>query len=77
MILETLKLIKEKTGLDLMLCDYFTGLKKSGDRNYFNIILSERTSESLEFTKLKVFTNKLSLISVEPNGLKRVAIFIN
>lgn len=77
MILETLELIKKQTGLDLILCDYFTGLKKLGDRNYFNVILSEKTSESLEFTKLKVFANKLNLISIEPNGLKRVAIFIN
>lgn len=74
---ETLELIKEQTGLKLELCDYFTGIKEHNGRRYFNVILSQRTSESKEYEKLKRFADKYKLISVEPNGLKRVAVFQN
>lgn len=77
MIQETLKLIKEQIGLDLELCDYFTGLHTFNNRKYFNVLLSQRTSESEEFQLLSTFADKYKLISVEPNGLKRVAIFSN
>ena len=74
---ETLELIKEQTGLNLELCDYFTGIKDHNGRKYFNVILSQRTSESKEYDTLKRFSEKYKLISVEPNGLKRVAVFQN
>ena len=77
MIAEALELIKEQTGIEAKLCEDFTGLKKRGDRKYFNITLEKRTSESEVYTTLEVFANKSKLISVEPNGLKRVAIYIN
>lgn len=76
-IAETLELIKEQTGLELNLCDYFTGIKEHNGRKYFNVILSQRTSESKEYDTLKRFADKYKVISVEPNGLKRVAIFQN
>ena len=76
-ISDTLHLIKEQTGLELTLCDYFTGIKEHNDRKYFNVILSQRTSESKEYGTLKRFADKYKLISVEPNGLKRVAVFQN
>ena len=72
---ETLELIKEQTGLELELCDYFTGIKEHNSRKYFNVILSQRTSESKEYDVLKRFADKYKLISVIPNGLKRVAVF--
>ena len=75
MIQKTLKLIKEQTGLDLKLCPDFTGIKEHNGRKYFNVILSQRTSESKEYDKLKRFADKYKLILVEPNGLTRVAIF--
>ena len=74
---ETLELIKEQTGLQLELCDYFTGIKEHNGRKYFNVILSQRTSESKEYEVLKRFADKYKLISVEPNGVKRVAVFQN
>jgi len=74
---ETLELIKEQTGLKLELCDYFTGIKECNGRKYFNVILSQRTSESKDYETLKRFADKYKLISVEPNGLKRVAVFQN
>ena len=76
-ISETLDLIKKQTGLTLELCDYFTGIKKHNERKYFNVILSQRTSESKEYDILKRFADKYKLISVEPNGLNRISIFIN
>ena len=74
---EILELIKDQTGLQLELCDYFTGIKNHNGRKYFNVILSQRTSESKEYNILKRFADKYKLISVEPNGLRRVAIFPN
>jgi len=74
---ETLRLIKEQTGLDLQLCDYFTGIRKCKAGYYFNVILDKRTCESEEYAKLEKFANKFKLIRVEPNGLRRVAIFFN
>ena len=75
MIQKTLKLIKEQTGLDLELCDYFTGIKQHRGQKYFNVVLKDRTSESRDFKTLELFAKKYKLIDVEPNGLQRVAIF--
>ena len=74
---ETLELIKDQTGLKLELCNYFTGIKEHNGREYLNVILSQRTSESKEYDTLKRFADKYKLISVEPNGLNRVAVFQN
>ena len=74
---ETLELIKEQTGLELGLCDCFTGIKEHNGKKYFNVILSQRTSVSKDYDLLKRFADKYKLISVEPNGLKRVAVFQN
>lgn len=67
--------IEEQTGLKLELCDYFTGMKYHNGKKYFNVILPQRTSESKEYVILKRFADKYQLISVESNGLKRVAVF--
>lgn len=72
-----LKLIKDHTGLKLKLCDHFTGINTYNERRYFNVILSERISESLEYALLCSFANKYKLISVEPNGVKRIAVYLN
>jgi hypothetical protein len=76
-IFDTLDLIKKQIGLELELCDYFTGIKEHNGRKYFNVILSQRTSESKEYDKLKRFAEQYKIISVEPNGLRRVAVFLN
>jgi hypothetical protein len=76
MIKKTLSLIKEQIGLDLSLCNYFTGIKEYNGERYFNITLSQRTSESKDFEKLKRFAEQYKLIRIEPNGLKRIAVFL-
>jgi hypothetical protein len=75
MIAETLELIKHHTGLQLELCDYFTGVQKSYHGNYFNVILKDPLFTSLEHTILERFADQYGLIQVEPNGYKRLAIF--
>ena len=76
-ISKTLTLIEEQIGLRLYLCDYFTGVRFMGDRQYFNIVLRNNVSESVEYTQLVRFSDRFKTITVEPNGLKRVAIFFN
>lgn len=76
MIIKTLKFIEEQIGLKLELCDYFTGVQVSGEKKYFNVILNDRTSESQDYVKLvKLSKKRNNNLSVEPNGLKRVAIY--
>jgi len=72
---DTLLLIEEQTGLKLTLCDFFTGISEMAGRKYFNVILEDRTSESNVFDALSRFAKKSGLISVEPNGVKRIAVF--
>ena len=73
---ETLTLIKEQTGLRLNLCDHFTGIRFMDSKPYFNVVLKVRISESLDYDKLKRWSDKFKLINIESNGLKRLAIFI-
>jgi len=75
MITKTLELIKQQTGLELQLCDYFTGVHKSAKGEYFNIILKDPICQSRDHTILERFAEKHRLIQVEPNGYKRLAIF--
>jgi hypothetical protein len=74
---KTLTLIEKQTGLRLELCDHFTGLRYFNDKPYFNVILKERISESLEYNKLKNWCAKYKRLKIENNGLKRIAIFIS
>lgn len=75
-IQKTLDLIKKQIGIDLDLCEDFPGIKEHFGLKYFNVILNERLSDSNDFEKLVRFSNKYNIIRVEPNGLKRVSIFI-
>ena len=77
MIQKTLQLIKDNTGLVLTLCDYFTGIKEYPTGKYFNIVLPEKTCESKDYVTLQRFSEKYGLIKVEPNGVRRVAIFFS
>ena len=72
---ETLEMIKEQTGLELQLCDYFTGIKYHAGKPYFNVMLDKRTSESADFVKLERFSDKYKSIEVAPNGVNIVAIY--
>jgi len=69
--------IKEQLGIELQLCDYFKGLKELNGKKYFNVLLKDRISESLEYAKLKQYSKKHNTIKLEANGLNRLAIFIN
>ena len=75
MIAKTLELIKHHTGIELQLCDYFTGVQKSYHGSYFNVILKDPLFASRDHTILERFANQYGLIKVEPNGYKRLAIF--
>lgn len=77
MIKETLELIEKQIGLRLQPCDHFTGIKENNGKKYFNVILKQRTCESVEYDLLKRLSEKYKTFSVQPNGFKRVAIFIN
>lgn len=77
MIKETLNYIKEQTGLNLTTCDYFTEIGELNGKKYFNVVLNKNTSESEEYNTLEKFANKYKTIKIEPNGVKRVAIFTN
>ena len=72
---ETLEMIKEQIGLELQLCDRFTGVQYHAGKPYFNVILDKRTSESADFVKLERFSEKYKTIKVEPNGINRIAIY--
>jgi hypothetical protein len=75
LISETLNVIEKQTGLKLKLCDYFTGLRTNNGRKFFNVILEKRTSESADYETLQRFADKYKVISIEPNGANRVAIY--
>ena len=72
---EALELIRVQTGLKLELCDHFTGMQNHNGRKHFNVILPKRTSESKEYAMLKRFADRYKIISVEPNGVRRLVIF--
>lgn len=77
MIAKTLVIIKKFCGLSLKPCDHFTGHNHTG-RKYFNAILNERCDVySKELRILERLVEKGIISKVEPNGLKRVAIFFN
>ncbi len=74
---KTIESIEISTGVKLELCDYFTGVKTYQGKKYFNVILNEKISESKDYTKLQRYADKYKIISIEPNGIRRVSIFIN
>ena len=73
----TLILIKKMVGVDLKLCEHFTGIKDSIKGKYFNVELNEKVSESKEYVKLIQVSKKYKIFNIEQNGLKRLAIFPN
>lgn len=76
-IAKTLAIIKKFCGLSLEPCDYFTGIHNHVSRKYFNAILNERCDVySKELRVLERLVQKGIIAKIEPNGLKRVAIFL-
>lgn len=69
--------IKEQVGLTLEPCDFFSGENVHKGETYFNLLVKDRFAESQEVSKLERLSRTSSIISrIEPNGLHRVAIFI-
>lgn len=75
-IKETLDLISEQTGLSLTHCNYFTGLCEYSNGKYFNVMLDQPVFCSNVYDTLTRFANSKGIVRVEPNGYKRLAIFI-
>ena len=76
MIQQTLNEIERITGLKLILCEDFAGIKNHNGRNYFNVILKTKYWISQEVDVLERYSNKYKKITIEPNGEKRIAIFL-
>ena len=75
-IKETLNLIQKQIGLNLVLCNYFTGIRFFNNKPYFNVVLKNSISESKDYEKLKRWSVKYKTIKIENNGLKRLSIFM-
>lgn len=76
LIENSLKHIKEQTGLSLCLCNYFTGLRNHNGRRLFNVVLKDKVCESLEYEILERFSRKYKTFDLEQSGVRRVSIFI-
>ena len=76
-IKEVLRMIEEQTGVCLDLCNDFPGVHFFKGRPYFNVMIQDRLSESTEYKKMQSFTLMHPGLKIEPNGLKRIAIFLN
>ncbi|WP_312306499.1 hypothetical protein [Chryseobacterium sp.] len=76
LIMNKIEEIKKHIGVQLVPCEYFSGIQTcDSGKKYFNVILQQRTSESDVFTKLLGLKKYKIVSKIEPNGLKRVAIF--
>ena len=76
MIQQTLNEIERVTGLKLILCKDFIGIRNQNGKNYFNVIIKTKYWISQEVDILERYSNKYKKITIEPNGDKRIAIFI-
>jgi hypothetical protein len=72
----SLQMIKEQTGLNLKLDAHFSGIKEHKSKKYFNVELDTPVFCSTEYNRLLAYSSKYKTIKVEPNGQKRLAIFI-
>lgn len=75
LIQNTLSEIKAQTGLELKLCDYFTGVRKNANGKYFNVLLNDSLELSNEYTQLCRYAEKYKSIKLGHNGVRRVSIF--
>ncbi len=70
--------VNKQIGVCFDLCLDLPEIKNFNGVDYFNIKLNQSVSESLEYKLLERLSKKSSVIHhIEPNGLKRVAIFVN
>ena len=73
-----MRFIKVYSELTLHADEDIKGIKTYKGAEYCNVILRQRTSESIEFQNLERLSSNSGIITrVEPNGLRRVAIFFD
>lgn len=69
--------IKKQAGLSLNVCSHFAGLQLHKEMVFFNVEIESPCFDSSELKILTRLSGDRKLISsVEPNGHKRIAIFI-
>lgn len=73
-----LKFIKQQSGIALQKCEDFSGINTHRGKKYFNALIGQRISESMEFATLeRAFKTSDLITSIEPNGFHRIAIFFD
>lgn len=74
-ITNTLKKIKDQTGLELKLCDCFTGVSYLDGAPYFNVVLEQRLNyNNPVMNTLERYFKQYGGFRIEPNGVHRLAI---
>ncbi len=69
--------IKEQSGLTMSLDEHFRGLQYHNDRVFFNVEIKMPCFDSPELNKLlRICGSDRTVKHVEPNGYKRIAIFV-
>ena len=74
--IEKLNEIKEFTGVSLVMCSDFPGIRIMNERKYFNVHTETPVFTSKTYDMLIRLKEKGIVKNVEPNGYKRIAIFI-
>lgn len=69
--------LKEMVGIDIELCDHFTGIRKNNNSNYINIIFKDILPESKDYDLLENYlkTYRKDFNHIEPNGVRRASLF--
>ena len=67
--------IKKFSGVELVADDYFKGIYEANGKKYFNVEIKDRVSESNIISKLQGAIKSKVISKVEPNGVKRLAIY--
>ena len=76
-IKDKIKEIKDIYGIVLTADDYFTGIRKHNGKEYFNVIIEGRVSESNVLNRLKKAVSQNVISSAEPGGVNRISIFLH
>jgi len=74
---EVMLFIRDQTGLSLSLDTRFCGMQYHKDRSYFNVEIEQPCFDSSELMGLlRICGSDRAVKHVEPNGYKRIAIFV-
>lgn len=78
-MIDTVKYLKKQVGIDVKLCDHFTGIRGQENNKFINIILKDQTCESKDYDLLISYIERYNSVfkHAEPNGMRRVALFFN